>query len=263
MQNQIKPGIYDIPENEYHSGKYDEWVSAHQLMPYLKSAAHGKAAKTEKTTAMEFGSAIHLAILENKEDEIIVFDGSSRKTKAFKALREDKPDNIILLEPEMEQLKAIKESVLNHPIGKQLITGEVEKSLFWIENDIKLRGRADVILKKHKIIVDLKTAADASEEAFSRAVANYNYDLQAAQYISAVEHLISNDFKFIWLVVEKEPPYAVASYMADEPLLRVGEAKRQICIKRLSESLKTGSYKAYPEEIKLISLPSWEINKYL
>ena len=70
------------------------------------------------------------------------------------------------------------------------------------------------------LIVDLKTTMDASPDAFARTAANFNYPLQAAYYVDGLQAagIASPDAvtSFVFLVVEKTPPYGVAVYTLPE-----------------------------------------------
>ena len=72
------------------------------------------------------------------------------------------------------------------------------------------------------IIVDVKTTSDASTDSFIRSAINYGYDFQAAMYFNGVAKNIGKKPLFVFIAVEKEPPYAVNILQADELMLQRG-----------------------------------------
>ena len=80
--------------------------------------------------------------------------------------------------------------------------------------------------REDDIIVDVKTTEDASPEEFSRSLAKWRYHVQAPFYMDGIELATGRRPKgFVFLVVEKKPPYAVAAYTLDPESIELGRSE--------------------------------------
>ena len=62
---------------------------------------------------------------------------------------------------------------------------------------------------------------------------------------------------FLFVAVEKSPPYAVAVYQIDEDARELGAALYRKDVNRIAEAKRTNIYSAYSDEIETINLPGW------
>ena len=83
------------------------------------------------------------------------------------------------------------------------------------------------------VIVDYKSTADASTEAFMRSAVNYGYTFQSGMYLEGVcQNLYQTSLLsvlgtgeapiFVFVAQEKTAPYAVNILQADELMIRRG-----------------------------------------
>jgi hypothetical protein len=165
---------------------------------------------------------------------------------------------------EIEQAHAIAQSVLASA-DVQIIIGhpacKAEQTITWEDDGHRCKARLDAWVLPARVIADIKTTADASPEAFSRAIYKSDYDLQAAFYClgaTVAGHADHRDFIFI--VAEKEPPYMTACYRADDSVLRSGMAKIEKAFNRLADVKRRGVVVAkaqYHQGIIDIGVPRW------
>lgn len=186
----------------------------------------------EPTPALLFGQLFHKMLLQPEDlwSEYAVAPCVDRRTKDGKEVWRqftEESDGKAVVTPEMvQQAAAMCESVQREPLAVKLLNGAKEVPFFWTDEmtgeDCKCR--VDVLNTEYSqpIIVDVKTTADASTDAFIRSSINYGYDLQSAMYSDGVEKNIGKKPLFVFIAVEKEPPYAVNILQADELLLRRG-----------------------------------------
>jgi hypothetical protein len=127
-----------------------------------------------------------------------------------------------MVETATEMCKAVE----TNPFARKLLAGEKEIPFFW--ND-ELTGeqckcRVDCLteIADKTIIVDVKTADSAETEAFTRSAIRYGYDFQAAMYSEGVTVNTGKMPLFVFIVVEKTPPYSINILQADEFLIRRG-----------------------------------------
>ena len=127
------------------------------------------------------GGYFHTAILEpDKLKKYRVIEASTRNTKKYKEISEGE---MCLLKHEVDQLEVMIEKVLNNDICKSLIRpidGEYELPGITNIEGVAWKGKADIINRDDKLIVDLKTTADL--DAFRWSATKYNYDSQAYIY---------------------------------------------------------------------------------
>lgn len=168
-----------------------------------------------------------------------------------------------------EQLTSMVRAVLAHPVAGKLITGEgkAEASVYWNDPETGelCRCRPD-FWRRDGIIVDLKSTDDASPEAFGKSVANWRYHVQSEMYLEGMNaafeagHFPDGYAKpkaFIFLVVEKKPPYAVASYVLDPESATQGQREFRENLAVYAECKKTDKWPAYGDDIQTVGLPTW------
>ena len=186
----------------------------------------------EPTPALLFGQVFHKMLLEpdTYNEDFVVAPEVNRRTKEGKQIFQNfvsEHENQTIIPAEMfAQAKEMCESVKREPLAFKLLKGIAEFPFFWKDEmtgeDCKCR--VDVLNTEYSqpIIVDVKSTADASTESFIRSAINYGYDFQAAMYSEGVEKNIGKKPLFVFIAVEKDPPFSVNILQADELMLRRG-----------------------------------------
>jgi hypothetical protein len=268
MKKIMEPGIYKLTNDEYHD---QEALNKSGLVQLAKSPAHFNewyhSPNEEPTNAMVIGTATHTAILEpDKYDQSIIIapqkiDKRTKKGKAEWATFEKKAKGkIILTQDEANAIEGMKNSVYNNITAYDyLLEGIPEQSVFFNDpvHNFLCKVRPDWCTN-FKEVVDIKTCLDAGYDAFSRAIANFKYHWQAWYYLQGISAVTGVEHtKFIFIAVEKDPPYAVAVYEATKDMLKT--AKKQIAplLDIYGECLKTDAWPCYKDELQQIELPRW------
>lgn len=265
-----------IPEEQYHALR--TFLSASGLKEALRSPKHfyyqfvlGNSRK--ETPALELGRVIHAAVLEPERfirDMVTKpkFDLRSRfgKSKAEQWLAENE-NKIHVDEKTHEVVLGILNSLsANKTISAMLSKSATEVSGFGYDpkTGLKLRIRPDAFLQAEGMILDIKSAVDASEKAFKRAVWDYGYYLQAAFYCFVASQIEGRKIEmFRWVVCEKSPPYDVAVYECDPAWMEIGEMDVRRALNRIDECLRTGVWYGYQRDgSEWLSPPLWLINQY-
>lgn len=172
----------------------------------------------------------------------------------------------VLSQEQWDQLHGMRDAVLNHPAASALLTkvpGKAELSVYWNdpETGALCRCRPDW-WREDDLLVDLKTGEDASLEGFAKSIANWRYDVQAAMYLDGVRIATGRQPKgFVFIVVEKRPPYAVGVYVLDAESLELGRVQYVTDLRRYAECVKTETWPGYGDKIQSISVPAWHANK--
>lgn len=269
----MKIKLANLPQNEYRSA---EGVSRSELHTLARSPMHYKYAQDhprEETPALTFGSALHCYVLEPERfaDEYIVVGKIDRRTKEGKAqfAEIEASGKIPIDETDMAAISDMSDSIKSNPYAVRLLSGEHEVSYFSEDTTtgIKLKCRPDcrTDLGGVSVIVDLKTTRSASTESFSRACLDYGYDLQAAMYKQIVDEVEGKPHRFVFIAVEKDPPYACNVLEADELMLRKGTDDLRGYLMTLAECRRTGNWYGYNGESgkpNIIGLPAWLAKEY-
>ena len=240
--------IYDMPAGDYHAHPA---VSKSVLDRIARSPLHARAyldgAREEPTASMQFGTALHTAVLEPRRfaDEYHVFEGD-RRTKAGKEAYEllIASGATILSRADFDAVLAMELAIRQHPVASELLQdGIAEASVFWQDErtGLECKARPDWWHRERGLVVDLKTTDDASPAGFARSVANYRYHLQAAHYRAG-----TGCSRFIFIAVEKKAPYAVAVYELDNDAIRAGAELQASLLGQYASCLEFGVWPGYP-----------------
>jgi len=208
-----------LSNSEYHSRPE---ISKSDLDLLAKSPFHfkNKHLFRYESKAFDLGSAVHTLVLEPELfDKEYIVEKIDKRTKTGKELLEKcKAENLTILSPDdYEIAKEMANSVLSSKLGTLFQNGKAEQSYIGKLNDVDVRCRPDYYREDLGLVIDLKTTIDASPDAFLKSCGSYNYYIQDAFYTDAMKsaNLEVNDFIFI--AVEKKPPYMVGAYRLGEP----------------------------------------------
>ncbi|QXP89647.1 PD-(D/E)XK nuclease-like domain-containing protein [Methylococcus capsulatus] len=267
MNNKI--GV-SIPADKYHQ---HQAVGHSGLVRIMRSPAHYRAwldHPPEPTPQMLFGTAFHAALLEPEKfgAEYAIAPKFDRRTKEGKAQAETwEAENAGKTPLTVEQMSAIEKMVVSvraHAGAESLLAeGVAEMSAFWIdpETGVECKCRPDWMQVDGGVqhIVDVKTTCDASAEGFARAIATLGYDVQAALYVDGIEVITGCKATFLFIAVEKDPPYAAAVYKAADEVIEVGRTKYRGALQLLKWCRENDRWPAYQPngEIETINLPRW------
>lgn len=257
-------GLHHLTMAEYQAAP---GVSRSMLSELRRSPAHLKAyidsPRPEPTPQMEFGTLVHHAILEPDDflSRHCVTPDCDKRTKEYKAFKAElKPDQVIVTADEKTKILKMIDAVRYCDFGKQLFADTTCEVSIFTEDGRK--ARMDILPQSMAFLADVKTTADASKAAFSKSLINYDYHMQAAFYLdSAAMHYGQAFDVFLFIAVEKEPPYAVAFYQLDAAGIDQGRKEYMALMERYRECVATSSWPGYGEREQLISLPRWASNR--
>jgi hypothetical protein len=254
--------IKNLSNEAYHA---DPAVSKSILDKINKSPLHCRAyldgLRTEPTAAMQFGTALHTAVLEPHlfAAQYAVFDGD-RRTKDGKLHYEllRSTGATIISAADSDAISAMSAAIHAHPMASWLLRdGMAEQSVFWTDptTGLQCKCRPDW-WRTDGIVIDVKTTEDASPAAFARSIATFRYHVQAAHYLAGTQA-----DRFVFVVVEKKAPFAVAVYELDSIALELGEMQRTLDLSAFNECHTSGYWPGYSDVIETIALPGWAFPK--
>ncbi len=266
----FEDGVHNISNEEYHAAS---GVSRSRLMLLDKSPYHfwhevysGLATPRDSTPAMNIGSAFHGLLLEPHlfDNEFIVMPKIDRRTNAGKIDYEffmlNSQGKIVLTEEQYNKAFDMASQVKEHEIVTTLLDDAVfEQSIFWtdIETGIQFKARPDIW--SSKMIVDLKTIADATAYKLQRSALEYGYYLQAGMAFEACKAIGKPFEMFVVLAVEKEVPHVPAVYIMDDDALQFGIDQFQRYKLQLAECLSKDTWPGYL--VQELSVPAYALKQ--
>jgi hypothetical protein len=260
------PGVFDgMPAEQYFAV---EALSQSGATKLLRSPAHYKLdrdKRSEPTAAMQFGTAVHTGVLEPDRfaATVVAAPKVDRRTNAGKAewsaFVESSVGRIVLDRADYDAARRCVDAVLAHPGARALLDGaRREVSAFWLDPKYNIPCKARFDALNHGGIVDVKTTDDASPDAFARSIAKWGYHRQSAHYSDGHEVALGTPSAFFALiVVEKEPPHAVACYAMPDVGVLAGRREMATARARYAHCIAAGEWPAYPDTIETIALPKW------
>lgn len=258
--------VYDLSDADYHARPE---LSSTEARLLLTSPAKYRYRKDnppliDDSPKFDIGKAVHAKVLGAGAD-VVVVDADDWRTKAAREARQEARDagKAPLLTREFEAVNAMAESVLQHPTARALLSqpGHAEASLFTTVDDVPVRARFDSLpdrTERRTVAVDLKSTIDASLRAFEKSVANYQYDVQAAWYLDAYAEITGDtEAAFVFVAVEKEPPYLTAVHQLPLVWMEMGYTKAKRAREIYAECVTSNVWPGYPNDVQLLTPPTW------
>jgi len=136
---------------------------------------------------------------------------------------------------------------------------EKEVTVRWVDEETGLpcKLRADLWNRELRFAGDLKSARDATQEAFSRAINAHRYHVQHAHYCEGFRAAGEALRSFAFFPVEKIRPFAPASWHIDPISEERGWAIRQRSIRKLKACMDSGRWPGPTRTIESIGIPAY------
>jgi exodeoxyribonuclease VIII len=267
-------------------------ISVSGMKKIKQSPAHFKNhEEIEPTDAMIFGSAYHMYVLEPKkfEEQYYIFDDSAicmaligdgykspRATKDYKAWQESEMRIIgnksVINKAVFERIKEMKSRLFQHPYAKMLLTNGLAEvgysgTIATDAGEINIKFKPDYVKTEKRIVVDLKTAADASIDGFTKAAADQDYHIQAAFYSDMLEHIAGDKraYSFIFIAQEKTLPYAFNLFECSPQFISQGRYEYELLLQLYKYCIDNNKWPGYQcfcnnrYGLLQLELPKWAI----
>lgn len=271
MFTQLSPD--DFSHDEYHALSA---IGRSALITFGQSPAHfwhtflNPTAKPKTPTpAMTFGAAFHAYVLEPMEYKLKYVEAptSSKVSKAYRQAEEEAFRNgQTLLPPGTHDLcHQLSTALHDHPTAHRILSTKGFNEATFLatcpHTDLEVKCRADCITESGWV-VDLKTTQNASPDAFTRTIANYQYHVQAGFYLDVIEWATGTRPKgFLFICIEKEAPYAVSVIRASDSMIEAGSRRARELLNGMADCFNTFGPKqpwpAYAQDIVEVNLPPW------
>ncbi len=269
--------IFGMPDEDYRQA---EGFNASGLKHMRRSAAHYRTSldeKQEATPALAQGIVFHHLLLTPEAPMRVAikpdgFDGRTAAGKAWIAKHEGLPT---ITHEQFTACQRMVEQIRKHPNAAAAFgQGKPEVSVFaeWQNpyngETVQLKSRMDFI-NDGAAIVDAKTTDDARPASFAAVAVEYGYFWQAVFYRDFVWNpacvaIGKPEWKkssFVFVAVEKTPPYAVKCYCVGPGTFDVYRPRIEEEIIKYQLGKSSGIWPAYPEAVALLSPPEWAVHK--
>lgn len=268
-------GVYDgMPEDIYHSdpvpgGSLSASGAKLLLPPSCPAKYWHERCFPKPKRVFEYGSAAHKLILGSGPDIVLVDEENWRKKTAQDTRDEARRGgHVPLLLSEFGEIEQMAAVLRKHPVASALFdpdSGKAEQSLFWVDEHAGIWRRSRFDWLRHPVpgrrlvIPDYKTCEKADRESCLKAIVNYGYYIQAAQYVDGARALgLDGEPAFLFIFQEKQAPYLVHVIGMDDEDLEPGRAKLQRACEIWRDCTEAGDWPGYADQdITYVSLPPW------
>lgn len=266
--------VPDLDEVVYHAHSALSSTGARQLLQAPARFAHWMRNKPPHKKAYDVGSAVHAKVLGTGWDVVEIPDrllsGPNRAISSVAAkwwVEMARASNAIPLKAhEIAEVDAMAESVLANAMARVMFEqeGDAELSVFSrdAETGIEQRCRFDYLGtgSGRRFAVDLKTKHGlATPVKFSKTVAELGYHVQVGHYLDTLAAAGGEVDQFVFVVVEKEPPYLTATYVLGREYLEMGYAGAAEARRRFAAGIESGDWPGYPQELQIAIPPNWAV----
>lgn len=268
------PAVVDgLPAEEYHSDRTS--ISSTGLRALLAPGCpaqfkHDRDNPQPPKREFDLGNAVHTIVLGEGHD-IAVIDYPDWKTAEARGKRDAayETGKVPLLPKEKAQVDAMAEAIRRHKDAGSLFApgmGIPERSIYWTDpaTGIRCRVRPDwlIIRPDITVIVDLKTTADASPDACSKAIESYSYHQQGALYIDGVQAagLAPEGARFFFVFVSKKAPHLITVRELKDQDQDIGRARNETALRRYAECVASDEWPDWTgpvDTIPQIGMPTW------
>jgi exodeoxyribonuclease VIII len=211
----------------------------------------------KKSDELLEGSAFHKLVLEPDtfDDEYVVAPHFDRRTKVGKQEYVDFCDMVastgkeVLTEEQYKMICGMRDAVMENPYCRKLIKGNIEQSMYFVDDatGVQCKIRPDIWRKLDDsiIIIDLKSTRSALPMDFARDVVKFHYDLQAYMYSYGASKTLGvpmDKISFVFIAVEKKPPYLINVMQACSDVIEKGGADFREYIGMYADCMRTGNW---------------------
>lgn len=274
-----KPGIYSMTLPEYIADPCPEpslsasvahtLITESPIHAFVQHPRLNKGRIDGGSTKMDIGTIVHGLVLEGDESRLVIIEASDYRTKVAQETRDAArlAGLVPVLAGDMgmiHEIVAAAKSAIAHSELAEAFTpaaGKPEQTLIWQEGEIWLRSRPDWMTNDHRLIIDLKTTTGSAEPSqWLRTMLGNGNDLQAVLGLRGIKALTTAGCycKFVFWVVEQNPPYASSFVGLSPQFLEMSEHKIERAIRLWSDCSLTNCWGGYPSRICWVEPPSWE-----
>jgi hypothetical protein len=209
--------------------------------------------------ALRLGHAFHFAVLGDGDRYEVVDATDWRSAMAKDMAVALWPEGVeVLLRKEADVIDAMAESVRACPDAAGLLAeGRAEVGFDGVEagSGWPVAGRLDWVAPG--ALVDLKSVECADPAVFARKALDFCYHVQFAVYLDLAAQAGLEQTDFLFLLCEKEPPYACSVVRLDDEFLALGRRDYATACATYAACQTSGVFPAYQAGVHTVAPPHW------
>lgn len=258
-----KPGIYDIPADQYHADPCDTpSLSVGMINDLLLAPAKCFAnsvrlnpdyEEPEKEDKFTIGTVRHVMFLEPHlfDEKVVVVKFDDWRKAEAKAARDAARDagKTPILEKHMVKVLAARRAFLANEFVKNAFSdGVFEQSMFWRHPvyGFWCRARPDFVANGRTHMNDYKATTDASPENFGRHAYGLKYHRRAAWYLDGAKVLFGTEPAHYWFInQEVKAPYLPTVIDLDMQAIEAGRMENDGAASLFARCLQTSDWYGY------------------
>jgi len=250
----------NLSNTEYHA--YAAISSSDVKMVHKSTLAHWKAKVYKSSTAFDTGTAVHDMVLENGANTLR--GPETRRGKDWSTAYADAQaeGKTLLTMSDYDLARNVADSVLFHPAGQRMAGRDVINEASFFATDpatgLEIKCRPDSYWQEQGVVYDIKTCQDSSPRGVAKQMIDYGYAIQAAFYLHVMQQAGMNAERFVFVNVEKTPPYAVSVNELSEEFLAWGQQQMHKTLSKIKSASDDGYYPTgWSDRVNVIELPRW------
>lgn len=282
------PGIYPgILNSDYHAETPPYSSSLIKKMNVPLVAQYAMDHPQPYKEAFRVGGAIHKYLLEREDFETEYLTGidCARRSRAdreewslwfsahgadgfaiinnpaaeWNGLFEAETGKNLVKPEEIAAIAMMAESVAASANARRLLEGgQAESSVYWTdsETELPLKCRPDYL---SAFCSDLKSCRSADPRLFANSCHELGYHISAAMYQEGLREVTGEIHPFLFIAIEKTPPFLCAVYKLDDAATELGRDLFHHYARKLANCLYTGEWPGLEDNLSL-PLPIWAYN---
>jgi len=272
------PIIENMPEAEYHARPE---VSKHDLDMIRRAPLlyqYKKANPEPPDDEMNFGSLVHLAILQPHllESSVAFLPDDAPNRVSDRNRNAKKPSDATIaaclwwdewnektagkqvVKPEAyEKVLGIQKSIMSNPATAIFFEGDQlrEASLFWQRWGVPCRARLDILRACE--VIDLKTCGDASRNGFMKDIGKRRYAHQGEHYLDGAK---ANGYQIQcvnFIAVETSAPYLCAAHTLGESSLDIAKQENKRDLATFKKCIDNDIWPNIKNNYQPLEAPIW------
>lgn len=273
-----EPGVYDMAAEDYHADPVPGGSLSSSGARKLITTCPAKFRyeldhPAPPTDAMELGTAAHRLVLGVGAD-LVEVKAKDWRTKAAKDAAEKvrAAGAVPLLTRDYKRVHAMAAALRSHRLAAALLApapAKTEQTLVWFDAAFGIWRRAMLDrlpsgTARRPLVVDYKTTSDVSDGGIAKSVARYGYDQQSDFYLDGFRALgLGEDAAFLFVFQETDPPHLTRVCELDDDAMHTGARLNRQAMEIYRDCRESGIWPGYPDEVHLVSLPTWALNRHM
>lgn len=273
-----QPGIYDLPEDEYHgteiwpapmlSNSIIKCMLDSPRRAWVNHPALNPAYERKVSAEFDIGIAAHALLLEGSDRMELIEAENYRKADAQNARDEARANGRVPVLPHQKRAVlamveaaqvALTECDDLHILDLQ-VEGVSEQSFVWEEDGLWIKARPDWMPHDNSYMMDYKTiSTSANPRTIGRYISDRRYEVQDALYRRGGRELLGKELPFVFMFQEVEPPHLCSFVSLPAEFRAIGESEVQRGMKLFRECLQSDKWPGYPTTIYEPDPPPWKL----